>query len=54
MLVAFYFLYTAALICEAQGLDEMLGTITVLAWVIGPLAVTGYVWSLVAARGRSA
>jgi cation:H+ antiporter len=54
VLVTFYFLYTAALICEAQGLDEMLGTITVLAWVIGPLAVTGYVWSLVAARGRSA
>jgi cation:H+ antiporter len=54
VLLAFYFLYTAALICEAQGLDAMLSTVIVLAWVIGPLAVAGYVWSLVAAWGRTA
>jgi cation:H+ antiporter len=54
VLLAFYALYTAALICEAQGLDPALGTIYSLAWVIGPLAVAGYVWSLVTARGREA
>ena len=54
VLLSFYGLYTAALICEAQGLDAPLGIITSLAWVLGPLAVTGYVWSLSWVRGRRA
>jgi cation:H+ antiporter len=51
VLLSFYGLYTAALICEAQGLDAPLGIITSLAWVLGPLAVTGYIWSLRWVRG---
>ncbi len=54
VLLAFYVLYTAALICEAQGLDGGLAVITTAAWILGPLAVAGYVWSLARARRRPA
>jgi cation:H+ antiporter len=52
VLLAFYVLYTAALICEAQHLTEPLGWIALAAWVIGPLAVAGYAWSLISPPGR--
>lgn len=50
VLLGFYFLYTAALFCEAKGLGEGLAAIVTAAWILGPLAVGGYIWSLVRAR----
>jgi cation:H+ antiporter len=47
VLVAFYGLYTAALVCEAQGRDQTLGLVTTAAWVLGPLAVAAYGATLV-------
>ncbi len=48
-LLAFYGLYTTALVCEAQHRLDALAVVTRIAWVLGPLAVAGYVWSV--ARG---
>ena len=42
VLLAFYGLYTAALICEAQGREQTLQLVTTAAWVLGPLAVVAY------------
>lgn len=50
VLLGFYFLYTAALFCEAKRLGEGLAAIVTAAWILGPLAVGGYIWSLVRAR----
>jgi cation:H+ antiporter len=47
VLLAFYVLYTAALICEAQGRDQGLQLVTTAAWVLGPLAVAAYLATLV-------
>jgi len=47
VLLAFYGLYTTALICEAQGREQTLQLVTQAAWVLGPLAVTAYVVTLV-------
>jgi cation:H+ antiporter len=47
VLLAFYGLYTAALICEAQGREQMLQVITTAAWVLGPLTVAAYAATLV-------
>ncbi len=55
VLLAFYVLYTAALICEAQGRDQTLQLVTTAAWVLGPLAVVAYLATLVRQlRRRSA
>ncbi len=47
VLLAFYGLYTAALICEAQGREQGLQLVTTAAWVLGPLAVVAYGATLV-------
>jgi cation:H+ antiporter len=47
VLLAFYGLYTTALVCEAQGRDQTLELVTTAAWVLGPLAVAAYVATLV-------
>jgi cation:H+ antiporter len=55
VLLAFYGLYTAALICEAQGREQGLQLVTTAAWVLGPLAVAAYGATLVRQlRGRPA
>jgi len=46
VLLAFYVLYTAALICGAQGNQRGVALVTNIALVLGPLAVAGYVWTL--------
>jgi cation:H+ antiporter len=46
VLLACYGLYTTALVCEAQHRSEMLAVVTRIAWVLGPLTVAGYVWSI--------
>ncbi|MDA0254346.1 MAG: calcium/sodium antiporter [Planctomycetota bacterium] len=46
VLLAFYGLYTSALVCEAQGRADTLAVISTIAWVLGPLAVAAYVGSL--------
>ena len=52
VLLTFYVLYTAALICEAQGRHGAVTAITTGAWILGPLAAGGYVWTLAAGRRR--
>ena len=47
VLLAFYGLYTAALICEAQGREQGLQLVATAAWVLGPLAVAAYLATLV-------
>ena len=47
VLLAFYGLYTTALICEAQGREQGLQLVTTAAWVLGPLAVAAYGATLV-------
>jgi cation:H+ antiporter len=47
VLLAFYGLYTSALVCEVQGRLDTLATISTIAWILGPLAVAAYVGSLV-------
>ena len=47
VLLAFYGLYTAALICEAQGREQGLQLVATAAWVLGPLAVAAYGATLV-------
>jgi len=47
VLLVFYCLYTAALVCEAQGRTEGLAWVTRAAWVLGPLAVAAYLATLV-------
>lgn len=47
VLLAFYVLYTAALVCEAQGRAQGLQLVTTAAWVLGPLAVAAYLATLV-------
>ena len=47
VLLACYCLYTTALICEAQGRVAGLAWVTRVAWVLGPLAVTAYMVTLV-------
>ncbi|MFM8415349.1 MAG: sodium:calcium antiporter, partial [Planctomycetota bacterium] len=54
VLVAFYGLYTAALICEAQGREQGLQLVTTIAWVLGPLAVAAYVATLASQLRRRA
>jgi cation:H+ antiporter len=56
-LLAFYVLYAGFLIAQAQGHTELLGLLTTIAWVLGPVAVAVYVVSLAMmwrhyARGR--
>jgi cation:H+ antiporter len=46
VLLAFYGLYTAALVCEAQGREQGLARVTTAAWVLGSLAVAAYVATL--------
>lgn len=46
VLLAFYGLYTAALVCEAQGREQGLAIVTTITWVLGPLAVAAYVATL--------
>lgn len=52
VLLAFYCLYTTALVCEAQGRVEGLVWVTRIAWVLGPLAVVAYLATLVRHVGR--
>ncbi|MFM7136854.1 MAG: calcium/sodium antiporter [Planctomycetota bacterium] len=52
VLLAFYGLFTAALICEAQGREQGLQVVTSVAWVLGPLAVAGYAATLIWQFGR--
>ena len=47
VLLAFYGLYTSALVCEAQGRVDTLAVVSTIAWILGPLAVAAYVGSLV-------
>ena len=47
VLLAFYVLYTAALVCEAQGREQGLQLVTTAAWVLGPLAGAAYLATLV-------
>jgi cation:H+ antiporter len=54
VLLAFYGLYTAALICEAQGREQTLQLVTTAAWVLGPLAVVAYGATLVRQLRRQA
>ena len=54
VLVAFYVLYTAALVCEAQGRGAGLELVTTIAWVLGPLVVAGYVTTLATQLRRRA
>jgi cation:H+ antiporter len=46
VLLAFYGLYTTALICEVQNHHHTLAIVERIAWVLGPLTVAGYVWSI--------
>ena len=46
VLLTFYVLYTTALVCEEQGRLDTLATVSTIAWILGPLAVAGYVGSL--------
>jgi cation:H+ antiporter len=46
VLLAFYGLYVTALICEVQNRLDTLAILERIAWVLGPLAVAGYVWSI--------
>ena len=54
VLVAFYVLYTAALVFEAQGRVAGLELVTTIAWVLGPLAVVAYLATLASQLRRRA
>ncbi len=54
VLLAFYALYTAALICEAQGRERELAVVATIAWVLGPVAVAAYLATLVRQLRRRA
>jgi cation:H+ antiporter len=50
VLLAFYGLYTAALVCEAQGRQQGLQVVSAIAWLLGPVAVGAYLATFIGQR----
>jgi cation:H+ antiporter len=54
ILIAFYVLYACFLVALAQGNDTMLQTLTIVGWILAPLAVVAYVTRIAVTFRRGA